>query len=254
MSRLLNCLHHQPGVAFASQYVLAQGLFNSFLTFHNYFDEVFPGKQINARLEIIFHDAHGREVLFHEVEVAPGASTVVDCKLVGLRDDGIMAVRAVPQADLRKLAKGQFKIRNQINTGFYVTWDWGGRFRDTMHEWADVSALAGKLNEQLIGFAESSINIEHGLVMMNPSTEKNHLTSFDLSLYDPLGRRLSRAVPLPSLPAMGSCIVKMLEIFPDFYKLLTQHGRLVLGVNSDHAAPPLTAEWHTSGDFHFHHI
>jgi len=254
MTHLRNRLQHHPGVAFASQYVQVQGSWNSFISFHNYFDEVFGGEQISSRLELVFHDANGHETYFHEVEVGPGASIVVDCKTAGLKSDGIVAVRAVPQADLQKLAAGRFKIRAQVSTGFYVTWDWDGRFRDTMHEWADVSTSVGIRNVQHVGFAANSINIEHGVVLMTPSTEKSRVTSLDLSLHTDRAVCAGKTVSLPSLPAMGSRVVKMSEVFPDFKALLAHYGRLVLSVNSDQAAPPLTAEWHPSGDFHFHHI
>jgi hypothetical protein len=254
MSYLRNLLQHKPGAAFASQYALVHDSWNSLISFHNYFDEVFPGEQIAVRLELVFHDTDGRETLIHEVEVAPSTSIIVDCKVAGSRSDGIVAVRALPQADLHVLAEGRFKIRTQLGTGFYVTWEWDKRFRDTMHEWTDVSTSGGVRSIQHIGFVANSVNIEHGVLLTNPSTRTNQTTKLDLSLHAGSGSRIGKTVSLPPLPAMGSRIVKMSEVFPNFNALLAQHERLVLGVNSDLAAPPLTAEWHPSGDFHFHHI
>jgi hypothetical protein len=254
MSQLRDRLRHHPGVAFASQYALAEGPWNSLVSFHNYFDEVFPGKHVAVTLELAFHDATGRETLFHETEVRPGTSAVIDCKALGLESNGIVAVSAVPQADLHTLAEGRFRIRTQLSTGFYITWDRDGRFRDTMHEWADVSTSAGTRNVQHIGFATSSVEIEHGVVLMNPSTETASGTSLELSLRADRGGRVGKVVSMPALPAMGSRVVRMSEAFPGFNVLLAQHGRLVLSVTSMHSSPPLTAEWHPSGDFHFHHI
>lgn len=254
MSQLRDRIQRHPGVAFASQYALVQGPWNSLISFHNYFDEVFPGKQVGVRLELAFHDADGREILFHETEVAPSTSTVVDCKALGLSSDGIVAVSAVPQADLHTLAEGRFKIRSQVSTGFYMTWDRDGRWRDTMHEWADVTTSTRQRNVQHVGFAASSVAIEHGVVLMNPSIEAANATGLELSLRNDRGARVGKTTSLPSLPAMGSRVVRMSEAFPDFNALLAQHGRLVLSVTSAHASPPLTAEWHPSGDFHFHHI
>lgn len=255
MSQLRERIQRHPGVAFASQYALAEGPWNSLVSFHNYFDEVFPGKQVAVTLELAFHDVDGRETLFHEAEVAPGTSTVIDCKELGVSGNGIVAVSAVPRADLQALADGKFKIRTQVSTGFYMTWDRDGRWRDTMHEWADVTTSVSSRNVQHIGFSASSVNIEHGVVLMNPSIEAASTTGLELSLSTTnRGGRVAKAVSLPTLPAMGSRVVRMAEVFPGFSALLAQHGRLVLSVTSAHAAPPLTAEWHPSGDFHFHHI
>lgn len=254
MSHLDALLQHHPGHAFATQYVLAETGWNSFLSFHNYYDEVFPGKRITARLHLVFHDPDGRETLNYEVDIAPGGVAQIDCRKLGIRVSGIVAMAAVPAADLTKLAEGKFKIRSHIGTGFYITWERQGRWRDMMHEWTDVVTNESAVNVQHVGFAASNQPVDYGMVLMNPSIAPSSGLPIALTLRTDKGHQVGRTAEMQALPAMGSRIASLSEIFADFTDLLGKHRRLVVSVASRNHSPPLTAEWHRSGDFHLHHI
>ena len=254
MSHLDYLIQHHPGHAFPTQYVLAETGWNSFLSFHNYYDEVFPGKRITARLHLVFHDPEGRETLNHEVDIAPGGTVQIDCRKLGVCISGIVAMAAVPAANLSQFAEGKFKIRAQVGTGFYVTWEREGLWRDMMHEWTDVLTTESVVNIQHVGFAASNEPVDYGMVLMNPSIAPSSGVPIELTLRTDKRQQVGRKAELHALPAMGSRIISMSETFADFTDLLAKHRRLVVTVASRNHSPPLTAEWHRSGDFHLHHI
>ena len=156
--------------------------------------------------------------------------------------------------DLAALADGKFKIKSRVTTGYYITWEHAGRWRDTMHEWAEVSSAAPRRSVQHVGFAATGHPIDCGLVLTNPTTESVDDPVAALRLRSPDGRLTPTRIPLQALAPMGSRVVRLAEHFPDFDALLSRHGRLVVDVESTQAGPPLTIEWHRSGDFHIHHI
>ena len=255
MTQLTDLMQHHAGFGFSSQYVMAEAPWNTVLSFHNYFEEVFPGKQVAVRLHLVFHDRDGREVSVHETDVAPGAAVQLDCRALGVRHDGVVAMAAVPDADIAALSAGKFKIKSRVTTGYYITWEHAGRWRDTMHEWTEVSSATPRRSIQHVGFATAGLAIACGLVLTNPTVvaaPSGARASMRLRSAD--GRLQPRSVPLETLPPMGSRVVRLAEAFPDFDHLLAEHGRLVVDVESTQAGPPLTAEWHRSGDFHIHHI
>lgn len=254
MTQLTDLMQRHAGFGFSSQYVLAEGAWNTLLAFHNYFEEVFPGKGIGARLHLVFHDGDGREVAVHAVDVAPGASVQIDCRALGVASNGIVAMVAVPDADLAPLAEGKFKIKSRVTTGYYITWEYDRRWRDTMHEWAEVTAATPRHGTQHVGFAAASSALDCGLVLTNPTVAATPAGRSELRLRSTNGRLRSTRVDIPNLPPMGSRLLRLSEPFPAFASQLAEHGRLVVDVESSQAAPPLTAEWHRSGDFHIHHI
>lgn len=254
MSQLRDLIQRHPRFAFSTQYVTLDENWNSVVAFHNYFDEIFPGKQITAELLLVFHNHAGHETLVHTTKVAPSASVQLDCRALGVHASGIVALAAIPEFDLTALSEGRLKIRPQVTTGFYITWDRGGRWRDTMHEWTDVSLAPPKISTQHVGFAAVYPNIECGMILMNTSLSPVEVSTISLTLCDRFGRQAAASVRVPALPPMGSRMMKLSEHFPGFEELLRKHSSLVVGVTSRSHSPPLTAEWHPSGDFHFHHI
>ncbi len=254
MTQLTDLMQRHAGFGFSSQYVLAEGPWNSVLAFHNYFEEVFPGREVAARLHLVFHNAAGHETAVHAIDVAPGGAVQIDCRALGVPSDGVVAMAAVPDADLAALADGKFKIKSRVTTGYYITWEHAGRWRDTMHEWAEVSSAAPRRSVQHVGFAATGHPIDCGLVLTNPTTEPVDDPVAALRLRSADGRLPPTRVPLQALAPMGSRVVRLAEHFPDFDALLSRHGRLVVDVESTQAGPPLTIEWHRSGDFHIHHI
>ncbi len=160
----------------------------------------------------------------------------------------------MPDANLSALADGKFKIRRSVTTGFYITWENDGRWRDTMHEWADVSASAPASNTQHVGFAVAGTAVKCGLVLTNPTTAATPAEATELRLRSIDGRLRLAPVTIAALPPMGSRMLQLADVFGDFDHLLGEHRQLVVDVRSCQQAPPFTVEWHRSGDFHIHHI
>jgi hypothetical protein len=254
MTQLTELMHRHSGFGFSSQYVLAEGPWNSVLAFHNYFEEVFPGRDVSARLHLVFHDAAGRETGAHAIDVAAGAAIQIDCRALGVPSDGVVAMAAVPDTDLTALTEGKFKIKSRVTTGYYITWEHAGRWRDTMHEWAEVGSIAQRRSVQHVGFAAAGYPIDCGLVLTNPTCAADGGAAVTLRLRSADGRMAPKQVPLEALAPMGSRVVRLNEHFPNFDAQLAQYGSLVVDVESTLAGPPLTFEWHRSGDFHIHHI
>jgi hypothetical protein len=254
MNNLSELMQRHAGFGFSSQYVLAESQWNTVLSFHNYFDEIFPGQNIDTKLHLVFHDAAGRETAVHEIDVAPGNAVQIDCKALGVDRNGVVAMAAVPAADLTALAASKFKIKPRVTTGFYITWERDSRWRDTMHEWTEVSRNVPRRATQHVGFAVAGRPVVSGLVLTNPTVAPTPVGSASLTLRSVDGRMKPLRRPIEALPPMGSRQLLLTELFSDFEGQLTQYGRLVIDIESTQAAPPLTAEWHQSGDFHIHHI
>jgi hypothetical protein len=257
MSQLIDLMNSHPRFGFATQYVLAKDNWNTFIGFHNYFEEIFPGQNITACVELVFHNSDGQEVLFHRMDIPPGVSVQIDCRALGVTTDGLVAIAATTNVDLEKLTKGNFKIQKLISAGFYVTWEKNSTWRDTMHEWATISPSMPKRSVQHIGFAHSRNPVQHGILMMNPSTCALPVKS-DTSLLRLRKIGVKSETPtickIRHLPPMGSWVLKMSDVFPNFEALVSDHGSLMIDLESQQAAPPFTVEWHESGDFHIHHI
>ena len=59
---------------------------------------------------------------------------------------------------------------------------------------------------------------------------------------------------LAPIPPMGTRVVELSSVFPDFARRLASGRPLVVDVVAENLSAPLTAEWHKQGDFHFRHI
>jgi len=254
MSSLQKLMNAHPEYTFTSQYCLVGDEWNTLLSFFNYYEQVFPGQGLVARLLAVFHDEHGNELKVHEQEVAPGSTAQVDARELGVTRSGLVAVGAVAMANLEELAAGRFKVNASVPTSFYVTWDRANSARDMMHEWDGVALSRQASSTHHVGLKYSEQVADYGLIVTNPNLAPSPAGNDLLTLRSAAHRKTVARAEMDRLPPMGSRIIRFKDYFPNIDAQLQEHDRMVIDLTSSAQAAPLTVEWYKSGDFHFHHL
>ena len=254
MNSLRKLIGDHPEYIFTTQYCLAGGEWNTYLSFMNYYNLVITEKQISVDLLIIFHDEEGNELIVHKQKVEPSTSVQIDARFLGVNKSGLLAVAAIADQNLQELVGNRLKINSRISTGFYVTWDRGNRARGMMHEWDGVSKDGQTMSTHHVGLRYDEQVEEHGLIVTNPSLAPSQDGNDLLVIRNSKNRETVAKAEMKRLPPMGSKIIRFKDHFPEFDYLLQEHGQLVVSLTTSSQSAPLTAEWSKSGDFHFHHI
>jgi hypothetical protein len=254
MSALKKLMKKHTGYTFTSQYCLVSDEWNTFLSFFNYYEQVFPGKGIVARLLVVFHDEQGNELMVYEQDVPPGSTVQVDARKLGITQSGLVVVAAVAMANLEKLAAGKFKVNGSIPTSFYVTWDRANSARDMMHEWEGVAQSQPIHSTHYAGMKYSEQIADHGFMLTNPNLNPSSGGKDFLTLRSAKNGKTVAKAEMDRLSSMGSKIIKFKDYFPNLDVLFREHDQLVMALTTSAQAAPLTAEWYKSGDFHFHHL
>lgn len=254
MSTLSWLLADYPGFGFSTQFGPANDTFNTVIGFSNYYGQVFRDNEIPVNLHLIYFDADGNETAAREVRVPHGGAVQVDAAAEGISSDGMIAVSAIPDADIVAINNGRVNLKSPITTGFYIKWESPQGGRDIMHEWAAMGTTPSGPATQHAGFIRAAEDIEHGFVLMNPIANKDAISNPRLVLRES-GQSVSLSeITLDPIPSMGSRIVLLAKHFPDFNTRLNDGASLVVDVIAENLAPPLTIEWHPRGDFHIHHL
>lgn len=254
MSALKKLMRKYPGYTFTSQYCLVRDEWNTLLSFFNYYEQVFPGQGIVARLLLVFHDEQGNELKVYEQEVSAGSTAQVDARKLGLNQSGLVTVAAVAMANLEELAAGKFKVNASIPTSFYVTWDCANSARDMMHEWEGVAESRPAISTHHAGLKYSELIADYGFMLTNPNLAPSPGGKDLLTLRSATNGKIIGRAEMNRLLPMGSKIIKFKDYFPNIDVQLQEHDQMVIDLTTSAHAAPLTAEWYKSGDFHFHHL
>lgn len=254
MSKIQSFLAEHPRYPLSTQYAPVDEGMNCVVGFFNYYDQVFRGSNTAATLHLIFLDKDGNPTAERAIRVPANGSLQFDARAEGITCDGMVAVAAVPEGDIDAINTGRVQVKPRVNTGFYVKWENAGGGRDLMHEWTSVQAAAVARAKHHVGFIKTQCEIEHGLVLMNPVAAGGAVSVPSLVLRES-GQSVALAqVKLDPIPPMGTRVVRLSSVFPDFARRLASVRPLVVDVVAGNLSAPLTAEWHGQGDFHFHHI
>jgi hypothetical protein len=254
MRQLEQIMVAHPTYGFSSHYALAGNDWRSIVSFFNYYEQVFPGLGVEAHLYVVFHDPDGRELHAHDQVVAPGAAVQVNTRELGITKPGLVAVAAIAKADLTALAAGRFKVNPKVPTGFYMTWDKAGKYRDFMHEWEGVANGPASTVTHHIGLNFTALLDDYGLVVMNPNLAAPPPGRDRMSVRNATDNKILGEVELERLPAMGSRVIKFADHFPAINEWLKLNRILLVDFVTTQQAGPLTFEWHKAGDFHIHHL
>jgi hypothetical protein len=254
MGTLEEFLARNPAFACSTQFCLAGPLGGSVICFHNYYGQIFKGKDVPVDLHLFAFDPEGREASYVAVSLDTGEAVQLAAADLGMTQPGLVAVAAVPRVDLHSLAAGRVRLKKGVGTGFYVIWqDASGHF-DTMHEWLPVAAERIPPQTHYAVFDHAGGRISHyGLILMSPIANRARQGHARLAVRTPVGRELA-AQSVGPVPAMGSRIVHMEDLFPEFARWIATEGALAVRIESRDMVEPFSLEIHQSGDFHFHHI
>ena len=253
MLTLETLLRDHPGYSLPTQYrVGAPG--TTLLCFHNFYEQLFPGKDTPVDLHVLAFAEDGVQVHGETLRVPTGEAVQYSSAEADAGGSGLIAAMAVPAFDLVAYNAGRLKLKSELGTGFYVIWkDAAGRL-DTMHEWLPVraGALGAMTHFFVFDGAQHAIS-RVGLALVNPCFASDAPASGELSLYTRGGQALGRAA-LPRVAPMGSGLVYLDDLFPDIAAWFDAHGALGARIDGVNLVEPLTAEFHVSGDLHLHHI
>lgn len=249
-------LREQPQFEFATQYAPVGKGWNTVIGFFNYFGQVFRQTPTAVKVQAVFFDAQGQERASHEVAVKANDAVQIDARALGVESDGLVAVRAIPEIDIHTLADGKVKLRKHIGTGFYVSWEHDGGFRDVMHEWNAATPEALKPSTQYAGFRAHADLTAQGLILMCPvlaerSNQGEPLSHPCIEVLDARGKTLHTMHA--AVPSMGTTQIE-LSMIPAFAQQMREAGQAVVKVSAAQLAGAFTREQHRSGDFHIHHL
>lgn len=247
-----NFINSYPEFALNSQYAPVGSDINSTIAFHNYFEQIFPNVEIDVTLNLFYLNSHGVEVGNFSLQVPSNSSIQFDASKENIKSNGLVIIAAVPNKKIEKLKPANMKIKSKISTGFYIKWEGKNKTFDIMHEWSSVSLLPIEEKIYHIGILSKEY-IKYGLILMNTIFDKKCLSFPRLRLMN-RKREVFGEIKLGKIPSMGSIVVALNDIFPDIDFLLKKNSSLVIDLFAENLAPPLTVEWHTSGDFHIHHL
>ena len=254
MSKIQTFLAEHPRYPLSTQFAPVGGDMNCVIGFFNYYDQVFRGSETAATLYLIFLDRGGNEIAERAIRIPANGSLQFDAGADGIICDGMVAVAAVPERDIDAINIGRVQVKQRVNTGFYVKWENDSGGCDLMHEWTSVQAAPVALAKHHVGFIKAQYEIEHGLVLMNP-VAAGGAVSVPLLVLRESGQSTELAqATLDAIPPMGTRVVRLSSVFPDFASRLASGRPMVVDVVAENLSAPLTAEWHGQGDFHFHHI
>jgi hypothetical protein len=254
VSKIHSFLAEYPRYPLSTQYAPVGGGMNCVVGFFNYFDQIFRGSNTAATLHLIFLDKDGTPTAERALRVPANGALQFDARREGIACDGMVVVAAMPEGDIDTINAGRVQVKPRVNTGFYVKWENAGGGRDLMHEWTSVQVAPLPKATHHVGYIRAQCEIEHGLVLMNPVAAEGATSVPSLVLRES-GRSAALAkAMLDPIPSMGTRVVRLSSVFPDFATRLASGRPLVVDVVAENLSAPLTAEWHGQGDFHFHHI
>lgn len=250
---LRNFMKAYPNFALASQYGPVAGNINSTISFHNYFEQIFPNSQIDVTLNLFYFNFDGVEMGNFSLHVPTNSSIQFDASKENIKSDGLVVIAAVPNKNIHLIKPSAMKIRPQITTGFYIKWEGRNGAIDIMHEWSLLSSSSIVKKIHHIGLL-NKINIKYGLILMNTVLGEKFYSLPKLSLMNSSRSELLGEVTLDKISSMCTKVLILNDIFPDIDYLLDENSSLILDLIGENLAPPLTVEWHAAGDFHIHHL
>ncbi len=250
---LRNFMKAYPNFALASQYGPVSDNINSTISFHNYFEQIFPNSQIDVTLNIFYFNFDGTEAGNFSLHIPNNSSIQFDASKENVKSDGLVVIAAVPNKDINLIKPSAIKIRHQITTGFYIKWEGKNGGVDIMHEWSSLSTSPIVKKIHHIGLL-NKINIKYGLILMNIVIDEKSYSLPKLRLMNRSRSELLGEVTVDKIPSMCTKVLILNDIFPDIDRLLQENSSLVLDLIGENLAPPLTVEWHSAGDFHIHHL
>lgn len=254
MNTINSFLLKNPRYPLSTQYAPVSDVMNCVISFFNYFDQIFRNSNTAVTLHLFFFDKYGNSSAQRVIQVAANESLQFDARAEGVISDGMVAVAAIPESNIDLVNTSGIKIRSNINTGFYIKWENLNGGCDLMHEWTPVQTTSIPLAKHHIGFIAAQSKIDHGLILMNPVAQTGAVSRPLLVLRES-GQSASLAKKsLEPIPALGTQVLHLSSIFPDFPDRIASGQPLILDIIAENLSPPLTAEWNGQGDFHFHHI
>jgi hypothetical protein len=252
MIGLAELLREHPNFALPTQYCLGSPSGHTTLCFQNFYQQVFPDRETPVDLYVLTFDAHGKQVAGARVPVGTGEA--LQYPIDPGAGCGLVAAMAVPAFDLVEYNAGRLKLKHELGTGFYVLWDDAAGHMDIMHEWMQVRTTpAGASRYYMVFDVAGGALAQAGLVLTNPRYGPGLETRAALSIYTRTRKLLARCA-IPPVPPMGSCTVLLDQMFSDAPEWFARHGALGACIEGLNLVEPLTAEFHSSGDIHFHHI
>jgi hypothetical protein len=243
-----------PSYILSTQYCTPPTLASSRICFHNFYQQIFPDLQTPVHLLLLFFNEKGQQVATFEKYVETADSVQIEAADAGYWGPGLVAVVAVPDFDLVRYSEGRIKLKKTVGTGFYIVWHDKVGHVDTMHEWMPVErgCLPARTHYMVFDQAGGVIT-RHGIVLVNPIAHKYGMLQANITCYAPDRKTLGRT-SLDPVPAMGSRLVFLNDLFAEFEGWLSKHQHVGVKVSGCNLVEPLTVELHRSGDFHIHHI
>lgn len=244
-----------PNFEVASQYCPVTSELWSTICFYNFYDQIFDGAGIAVDLHLCFFDEDGKEIDYIRQEVKPRGFCQFETLSRVKHSRGMVGVLAAPRADLGTISRGRLKLRESIGTGFYITWNGFQGHIDVMHEWLPLLSTPTDARTYYLGLNGFSEQVRWGALLMNrvASGDQRSVATPTVEVVSPDRRVLGRIVCDP-IRSLGTRLLDLSATFPQINDWLRRYKTCVIKITGHNLADPLSVEWHSSGDFHFHHI
>lgn len=223
--------------------------------FYNYFDQIFPKDNVSAALHLFYFDVNGKQIAYGLENFSVHESKQVKSSQFIGSGEGVVAVAAVPDGDIEKLAEGKFLLRNPISTGYYVMWEnLNSGTIDISHELQNFVKKETPMVPQYFNFNASSSNLQRKMIVIN-----SHI--------DPVAGRITPTYkvfknsqfvveyrPGVEIRGRGLQIVDLDEIAKNTGQDFKSTDQITVCADTQNVTMPMTFESVNGQDFHMHHI
>jgi hypothetical protein len=225
------------------------------ICFYNYYDQIFPKDEISTTLHLFYFDVNGKQVSYGIENFSVHESKQIKSSQYVQSGEGLVAVAAVPDGDIEKMAQEKFKLRDYISTGYYVVWEnlISGTI-DLSHELQNFVKKDTAISPQHFNFNASDSNLKRKLIVINSYIDPNRgqikptYTIFKNSQF------VGEYRPPVEIYGRGVQIIDLDEISKSIGVELKSNDQVMVRATTKNVTMPMTFESVNDQDFHIHHI
>jgi hypothetical protein len=223
--------------------------------YYNYFDQIFPKEVLGVSLHLFYFDTNGNQIAYGIERFAVHESKQIKSSQFVKSGEGLVAVAAVPDGDLEKLAEGKFVLRSLISTGFYVIWEnINTNSIDQSHELQDFVKHRTGVVPQYFNFNASASDVKRKMIVINSHINPAAGKVIPKFKVFKNSRFIADFNPHYEIFGRGVKIIDLDEIAKSIGHEFRSQDQITVCAITENVTMPMTFESLNDRDFHMHHI
>ncbi|MBY0451716.1 MAG: hypothetical protein K2P92_01690 [Bdellovibrionaceae bacterium] len=225
------------------------------ICFYNYFDQIFPKENISTALHLFYFDAGGKQIAYGLENFSVHESKQIKSSQFVNSGEGVVAVAAVPEGNIEKLAEGKFTLRNSISTGYYVVWEnLNSGTIDISHELQNFVKTETPAVPQYFNFNASSSELKRKMIVINSHIDPALGQITPTYKVFKNSRFIADYRPGVEISGRGLKIVDLEDIAKSIGHVFKSEDQITVCAATKNVTMPMTFEAVNDQDFHIHHI